>query len=136
MRGSEEKISCRQTRAIVALLAGLTVEKAAVEVNVGCSTLRRWLTEQAFQDALEAGRRQAMELGFSAIAGAVHEAVGELRVMAMNPATKSTARVIALKAIIDAGFVVKQKLDIEPRLRRLEKLAAKREGRRWPALVA
>ena len=53
-------LSAKQERALVALMGAKSFDQAAAQAGVGQRTLRRWLQQDAFEEAFQALRREAM----------------------------------------------------------------------------
>jgi transposase-like protein len=120
-----DKLTPKQQRAIIALLAGGSVKAAARRAGVGYTTLRRWLKEGGFREALRRAGREAMQLALAGVQGAAPDAVRALR-RALGDADVDVRLRAADKLLGHlprlAGFV-----DLEERVTALEARAAARE---------
>ena len=66
-------------KAIAALLAAKNIEQAAKVAGVSRETLFRWQTDEAFQAALEAARRDVVSTAITGLQTAIADAVEALR---------------------------------------------------------
>jgi hypothetical protein len=91
----------RQAKALEALLQEPTMARAAAAAGVGERTLRRWMSEQAFRDAVFRARReafgQAVWLTQRYAAGAVATLVKVMQDAAAPPSSKVAAAGMLLK---------------------------------------
>ena len=72
-------LSAKQERALVALMGAKSFDQAAAQVGVGQRTLRRWLQQDAFQEAFQKLRRAAMSSATAHLQNAAWDAVEALR---------------------------------------------------------
>jgi len=77
--GHGSKMDRLQERAIAALLAHSTIERAAASVNLDESTLRSWLKDLGFSAAYRAARADFLERTVDRLVAASVEAVETLR---------------------------------------------------------
>jgi hypothetical protein len=79
MSANDRKLKPRQDRAIAALLTEPSVKAAARAVGVGESSLRRWLSDPTFREALMAARVRALGATMVMLQGLGETAVATLR---------------------------------------------------------
>ena len=109
----------KQQKALSALLAGQTMEAAAIAAGVHFTTLYRWLDEPAFESAYAAGRRQLAELAMSKLQGLADAAVDV--VAELMKSGSPAIRLRAALAILDANTKWFEIQDIVSRIEELEK---------------
>ena len=109
----------RKDRAILALIENPTLEKAAEAVGVHPSTLRRWLRQADFQEALRQARREK----FSQAMGLLHlgtaPAVAHLLKIMRDPHQPGATQVRAIDCVLNR---VAKAIEIEDILARLTAL--------------
>lgn len=118
MKGHGEKQSRTEDRAILALLAEPTLERAAKKCGIGATTLWRWLQEPEFQRQYREARRTVFEgtlLRLQSIAG---EAVETLRrnLKSKNPSVE----VRAALGILDQAVKAAELYELQQRVAQLE----------------
>jgi len=95
---------CKWDRAIVALVEGATMDKAATAAGVNVATLYRWQNNPEFQEALQEARsecrHEALEQSTRRREQDVILATAALREIATNPDLPAGARVHAAKCLI------------------------------------
>ncbi len=127
MAKSGSELTPRQRRALEALLVCPDVKAAAQAAGVGYRTLRGWLKQPAFQqalqeaeqDALAALQRRLVALGLQA--GAVLEE-------AMQPLEKTPYRLRAADLVLGNLLRLRELLGLEQRLSDLEARLGALEG--------
>lgn len=119
-------LTMKQERAIAALLAQPTIEKAADEAGVSRQTLHRWLGEPAFNEAFRKARREAFTHAVSMAQKYAPAMLNTLASIALDKAATQSARVAASKAVLDYG---RESLELDDMARRLERLEAGLEAR-------
>jgi hypothetical protein len=122
---SSGELSARQERALTCLLAAPSITEAAQQAEIGESTLRMWLRNDAFLAAYRAARRQVVEATIARLQQLTSEAAEALqRGMA---STNTNASIKAACAVLDYAFRGAELIDLAERLEKLER-ALKGEG--------
>jgi len=131
MEVATEKLTAKQEKALAALLALGEVKAAAKDAHVGETTLWRWLKEAAFSSAYRDGRRRLVETTVARLMLDGTAASRALREITEDKAAPASARVAAARAILEHSIKGVEVLDLEPRLREIEKnIAAQKGGKR------
>jgi hypothetical protein len=117
---TENSLTPKQHKAIVALLSEDTVEDAAQTAGVSPATLRRWLKQPAFSNEYRAERRRFMERAVGALQAACTAAV-EALVRNLNCGVASV-EVRAASAILDRALKGVELYDIIERIEALEEV--------------
>jgi hypothetical protein len=113
----------RRDRAILALLENPTLEKAAEVVAVH-PTLRRWLRQPDFHQALQQARHEAFSQSMRRLQQGANPAVVTLfRIMA-DAGTPASSRVRAAQCVLELCRNNIELEDIEVRWARLESLSS------------
>lgn len=126
------RLSSRQERALLALLTEPTQQAAATAAGVGERTLRRWLKDEVFTDALAEARKAQATEALSVLQSSLLEAVTRLREL-----LHSQSEHIACKAattLLTFGVQAQESDELRSRLEALEKelrRALERQG--YPA---
>lgn len=118
------KLPKKYENAITALLGCPTFEAAATLLRIDVSTLRRWMRDEAFQEAYRDARKRLMETSITRLQQVSERAVATLEknLTCGQPATEVRAAVAVLEY---AGKGYKQ-LNLEDRLLALEEAAEQR----------
>ena len=82
-------LSAKQERALVALMGAKSLDQAAAQAGVGQRTLRRWLQQDAFQEAIQKLRRAAMSSATAHLQNVAWDAVEALRYVDVEAAEES-----------------------------------------------
>lgn len=132
MEVAGQNLSPKQEKALASLLALGEVKAAAKDARVGETTLWRWLKDEAFAVAYREGRRKLAEAGASSLTAASAKAARVLLDIAEDTTAPASARVSAARAIIEGTIKAVETLDLEPRLKEIERGIAeqKKGGRR------
>lgn len=131
MTVASEILNPKQEKALASLLALGEVKGAAKAAGVGETTLWRWLKDETFAAAYRDGRRRLVEACASRLTSDSTEASKVLLQIAKDKKAPASARVAAAKAIIENAVKAVETLDLEPRLKEIEKnLAAQKGGKR------
>jgi hypothetical protein len=125
MKATEEKLTAKQERALVALLDCGEMKRAATTSGVNETTLWRWLQQPAFQARYRAARRQLVETAIAQLQSDCIVAVRVLREVAEDREAPASARVAAAKTIIDGAV---RGVELRDLAERVENLEALREG--------
>jgi hypothetical protein len=130
MTVASEILNPKQEKALASLLALGEVKGAAKAAGVGETTLWRWLKDETFAAAYRDGRRRLVEACASRLTSDSTEASKVLLQIAKDKKAPASARVAAAKAIIENAVKAVETLDLEPRLKEIEKnLAAQKGGK-------
>ena len=97
----------QQERAIAALLVKGTQWAAAQEAKVSTRTIRKWLTQPHFQQALQDAQRRSVDLAFAEIEGTAQQAVQTLKEVMGNVNAASGARVRAVRTALELAARVR-----------------------------
>jgi len=130
MKATEEKLTPKQERALVALLDCGETKRAAFVAGVGEVTLWRWLQLPAFQSRYRAARRQLVETAIAQLQSDCTIAVRVLREVAEDREAPASSRVAAAKTIIEQSIGAIELMDLQERVEMLEKMLPVTEGKR------
>jgi hypothetical protein len=114
-------LSPKQERALSSLLALGEVKAAAKDAKCGETTLWRWLKDDAFAQAYREGRRKVLEASASRLTADSVKASAVLVKIAEDEKAPASARVAASRAIIENAVKAVETLDLEPRLKEIER---------------
>lgn len=129
MEVAGEKLTPKQEKALAALLSLGEVKAAAKQAKVGETTLWRWLKEDSFSEAYREARRRLVEVSVARLMADSTAASKALREITEDKSAPASARVAAARAILDHSIKGVEVLDLEPRLREIEKnMAAQKKG--------
>lgn len=117
---SEEELTGRKRRFVVAMVAAATVTEAAQVAGIGERTARRYLADPAVVRALHAALDGALGDASRRAVAAMSEAVATLEAIHRDAAQPAGVRVSAARAILDAGPRLREALDLAERLAALE----------------
>jgi DNA-binding MurR/RpiR family transcriptional regulator len=120
MKGSSEKLSRKQERALTALLAHPTISEAAQSCGVSEPTLWRWLKDPAFSAAYNRLRNRLIEATLDQLAKSCGESVTTLRETLTDEAAPPAVKVNAAAKIIQLTLKIREQTEIEDRLRSIE----------------
>ena len=115
---SEDKLTSKQERAIIALLSTSTVAEAAEEVGVSRRTLERWLADSAFVSEYRAIRGHVVEAAVARLQQATTDAVECLQRNLRE--AKPPTQVRAAQIILDQALRAVELYDLNDRLDRLQ----------------
>lgn len=116
----------RKDRAILAMLEHPTLEKAAEAAGVHPSTLRRWLRQPEFQDALREGRREKFVQSMGLLHLGTNTAISNLLKIIRDPNEKGSTQVRAIDSWLNR---VGKAVEIEDLLARVAALEQKLDQR-------
>ncbi|MDT5262278.1 MAG: hypothetical protein QOC61_1282 [Acidobacteriota bacterium] len=128
MVDASQKLTPKQDKALVSLLATGEVRAAAKDAGVGETTLWRWLKEDAFNAAYRDRRRGLVEASAARLTADSASASKVLREIAEDTTAPASSRVAAARAIIEHSIKAVEVLDLEPRLKEIEKMLAAEKG--------
>jgi transposase len=129
MRDSRDNLAPKQVKALTALLAGHSVEAAAVAAGVGVATLHRWLNDPQFRAAQQAGRRELAQMALSQLQSITRGAVGVIAELIADRAKPPSVRLRAAQIVIEASAKWLELEDFEMRLAALEARDAQKDER-------
>ncbi|MCC7425043.1 MAG: hypothetical protein IT428_32640 [Planctomycetaceae bacterium] len=105
-------------RLIVELAGGKTVAEAAAVAGIGERTVYRRLNDPAFRKCLSDARSAFVEQALAKLAGASGRAVATL--VTLLDAEADSIKLGAARSILDAGLKLREAVELEDRIRRLE----------------
>jgi hypothetical protein len=106
---------------LLALACGATVEAASRQCDLTERTIYRRLKEPAFRDRLQALRADMVQRAAGMLTAAAAEAVRTLLSL-QKQAVPATVRLGSARAILEIGMKLREVVDLEERLSRLESL--------------
>jgi hypothetical protein len=109
----------RKDRAILALLEHPTLEKAAEAVGIHPTTLRRWLRQPEFQEALRQARREKFSQSMGLLHLGTNAAISNLLKIMRDPNQPGSTQVRAIDSLLNR---VTKAIEIEDILARLAAL--------------
>jgi hypothetical protein len=124
---TEDDLSLKKERAIVALLNEQTMQKAAEAVGVNLRTLQRWQEEPEFAAAYREARRQAFSQAIALTQRYAPLAVNALARILMDTKAPTSSVVSAATAMLKFGREGIELEDLAVRVESLEQ-AAKEQG--------
>jgi hypothetical protein len=131
MTVASENLNPKQEKALAALLSLGEVKGAAKAAGVGETTLWRWLKDETFAASYRDGRRRLLEASAARLTSDSAAASKVLLQVAQDKKAPASARVAAARAIIENAVKAVETLDLEPRLKEIEKsIAEQKEGKR------
>jgi len=133
MQDPHDNLTPKQVKTLTALLAGRTVEAAAKEVGVNPATVHRWLNDEAFKAARDAGQRELAEMGLSLLLSLVRNAVA-VQAAHLQEHTRVQIRQRASEFVIEHALKWIELEDLRDELERLKALVHDRLGDESPEL--
>src|SRR5688572_27035255 len=106
--------------ALAALLRGDTQQAAAAAAGVTDRTLRAWLHDPPFRDALRESRAQLLSATSALVQAAAREAVATMRAVMTDKGVPARARVTAARSLLELGLRYAEKVEYEARITELE----------------
>jgi len=122
MKGNFPKLSARKSRAIAALLEERTIQKAAVSIGIGETTLYRWFSDESFQAVYREAKKRIVAHAISHLQNATGEAVQTLIEIIKDKEKPASTRVTASKAILEFAIKGLEIEDLQVRVDEIEKL--------------
>jgi hypothetical protein len=120
--------NAKQERLALLLAAGRTIKSAAEEVKVGERTAHSWLGDPRYRALVAALRGRLLDEAVGRLADTAGKAVQTL--CGLLDDRNSNVRLRASLGVLDALLRVRESLEFEGRIRRLEGLADAREPAR------
>lgn len=117
----KQAITTKQTRAVAALLASPTLTEAARVAGVGERTLRTWLNQPHFKQALAEAEAEALAEAARRLAADSTAAAIFLRQVLDDPTAPVVVRVNAAKSLLQLAPGFRESASLERRLSQLEK---------------
>lgn len=117
---SASKLTPKQERGILALLANPKLKDAAQVANVSEATLWRWLQNKHFRAAYLKARRETVQSAIARLQSLTADAVDTLHEIMTDKAAIVFARLSAARAILDYSMRGIELEDHEERLREIE----------------
>jgi transposase-like protein len=124
MPGHGSKFSRKKEAAIAALLTHRNVEDAARAIDVGASTLLRWLKLPEFDAEYRRARRQAVSQATARLQQASGAATSVLLNVMADTRTPPAVRARAAHTVLEMGMRAVELEDFEARLVELERIAS------------
>lgn len=112
-------LSSKQKMAIEALLSTATIDDAAKTADISRSSITRWLREEHFQNALRDAEKGALKQISRNLIGLANKATNALE-DGLGEDQKINARLRAAEIVIDRLIKLREILDFEERLIKLE----------------
>lgn len=120
MEGHGEKLSRKQEQAIAALLSEPTLKDAADKIDIGETTLWRWLQMDEFDRRYKEARRQVVIQAIAQLQQATGEAVEALREVMNDIESPASTRVSAARTILDIALKAVEVEDLAARIEEIE----------------
>ena len=120
---TENGITPRQEKAIIALCSEATVQKAAEGLQMPLRTLYRWMNEDDFKAALRKARRESFSHAIALCQRYAPLAVNTLAKVMSEQDAPHHARVTAAATLLKFGREALELDDIAARVEQLEKAA-------------
>ena len=117
---SQSDLSTNQARAIQALLACATIEKAAEQAGLSGRTVYRYLNEPTFKAALRARQDQAIAAAVAALAGLAGQSIETLRGVMEDTEAAQGVRVRASLGVLSHIHDMIELRDLAERVAALE----------------
>lgn len=121
-------MTARQQKALTALLTHSTHKEAAKAAGISDRQLRSYLKDPEFKKEYRARLDLVLDEATTAAKRAMTPAVKTLVEIASDRKKADTTRVLAARAILDAGLRLNDAMDVSDRLTALEKYAEKSQG--------
>ena len=131
MKDESPDFDARREQALAALLASPTIRAAAKKAGVSDTTLWRYLREPEFARRYAEARRDVVEHMVVRLQSRSSEAAQVLFSVAKDRKAPASARVSAAKAIIEHTLKAVELLDLDVRLKEIERrLVAQKGGKK------
>jgi hypothetical protein len=124
------ELSCKQTKAIAALVSTGTMAEAAEVAGCSLRSIERWMQDPDFSRELRAARRRVVEAAIGSAQARMIDAVETLR-RNLNVSRSPGAQVRAASLILEYGLKGLRELDLEERLAALEEAASEERTSSW-----
>jgi transposase-like protein len=127
MKGHGSQYEQKKEAAISALLTQRSIEDAARSIDVGPSTLRRWMRMPDFEADYRQARREAMGQSIARLQQNSGVATTNMLKLMIDPATPPACRLNASRQVIELGFYGLEVEDMQARVAALERKADVRQ---------
>lgn len=122
MRDVGTKLTAKQERAILALLAVGTIREAAAQCATSEGAIFRWLNESAFQSRYRAARRQLVETALAQLQSDCTKAARVLREIAEDTSAPASSRVSAARTILEQSISAIQLTDLQAEVEEIKRM--------------
>jgi len=122
MTGHGAKFARKKEDAIAALLTQRSVDEAARSVNIGTTTLLRWMQMPEFQGAYRDARRAAFGQSVARLQQASTAAVAVLLKIMTDANAPASSRVRAAQSVLDCAARAIGIEDVDARVAELERI--------------
>ena len=102
------KLTARQEQAIQALLTGANVKKVAQNVQVGRTTLYRWLNDPVFRNAYQIAQERSQAWAMNRLQHIAAKALHALERILDDAEVPALAKVEAARAVLDFALLGKE----------------------------
>lgn len=116
-----ENLTPRKRKAIEALLTTCDTTKAAQAAGVSRDTVYRWLKQEVFKNALEAGAKEALESLSRSLVSISSKAIETLEAALAYDIKAPSTRVRAADVILGRLLQLKELVNLEERVSELER---------------
>lgn len=116
----KENLTPKQRRAIEALLTSGNVSEAAESAKVSRETIYQWMKKPVFRMALQEGTQEALERLSRSLVSLGDKAVKTLRDALDDGSSNASVRVRAADLVISKVIQIRELIDLEERVSRLE----------------
>jgi phage terminase small subunit len=120
---TENSLTAKQARAIVALLTARTVSDAAIEAGVSARQLGRWLGDETFRAELQRAQDEAIGAAVRRFSGGLAGVQNTLQDVMNDKDTPAGVKVRAALGWADAGRAWLETLTLAERVTKLEEEA-------------
>jgi len=120
MQGHGTKYERRKEQAIAALLTQRSVDEAARSIDIGTTTLLRWMRQPEFESAYREARRTAFSQSVARLQQASGAAVTVLLKIMADANAPVPSRVRAAQSVLDCAARAIEIDDVEARVAALE----------------
>lgn len=100
MIATNDELTPKQERALLALLESGEIKKAAEQAEVGEATLHRWLALPAFVERYREARAALVEAALARLENCADVAINTLRAICEDKSAPATAKIAAARAIL------------------------------------
>ena len=127
MSAPGEKKEQKQERAISALLQAESICQAAKLAGISEATLHRWLKDTSFQEIYRAAKREVVSHAICQLQRSAGKAAKTLLEIAEEKDNPASARVSAVKTILEMSLKAVEFEDLEKRIAEIEKKIIERK---------
>lgn len=122
-------LTARQTRAIELLLTGMPIKEVADSLNVSRGTVYRWLDQPKFNEVVNHEKSLIVERLSLTLANLGQRAVDTLKEALDDPSAGTSVRVRAADIVIAKILSLRELVEFEDRLNRLEEIVNQKNQR-------